>query len=136
MESTDISGLSLRFGPRFRCETRNLNSKWFRALVHSTCCRFEVNKQITNAITQLRERRKLTLRLTTHCSNSGAVTRSRWLPHTGAHWLDGHDLGIRSNQIEMTAKSQSFERNVLQPQCRGRRNLESRNPSLVLQEHR
>ena len=136
MESTDISGLSLRFSPRFRSETRNSNSKWFRALVNSTCCRFEVNKEITNTITQLRERRKLTLRLTTRCSNSGAVIRSRWLPHTGAHWLDSHDLGTRSNRIEMTAKSQSFERNALQPRCRGRRKLESRNPSPVLQEHR
>ena len=136
VKNTDISGPPLRFRPRLRSETRNSNWKWFRALVHSICCIFKVNKQITNTIKQLREQRNLTLRLTTRYSNSDTVTRRRWLPHTDAHWLDSHDLGIRSNTIEMTAKMQSFDRNALQPRCRGMRNLESRRPSPVLQEHR
>ena len=55
MENTDISDPCLRFNPRLRSETRNSNCKWFRALVHSTCCMFEVNKQIMNTIKQLRE---------------------------------------------------------------------------------
>ena len=91
--NTDISGPSLHFSPRLRSETRNSNSNWFRALVHSTCYIFEVNKQITNTITHLREQRNSTLRLTTRCSNSGAVTRRLWLPHFGAHWLASYDYG-------------------------------------------
>ena len=136
MKTIDISGSPLRFRPKLRSETRNSNSKWFRALVHSICCIFEVNKQITNTIKQLREQRNLTLRLTTRCSNFDAMTRRRCLLHTDAHWLDSHDLGITSNPIEMTAKRQSFDRNALQPRYRGTRKLESQRPSLVLQEHR
>ena len=109
VKNIDISGPSLLFRPRLRSETRNSNSKWLRALVHSICCIFEVNKQIMNTIKQLREQKNLTLRLTTRNSNSDVVTRRRWLLHTDAHWLDSHYLGIRSNPIEITAKRQSFD---------------------------
>ena len=77
MKNTDISDPSLRFSPRLRSETRNSNSKWFRVLVHSPCHIFELNKQITNTIKQMREPRNLTLRLTTRSSNSDVMTRPK-----------------------------------------------------------
>ena len=135
MKDTDILGPPLRFKPRLSSETRKSNTNWLRAFVHSICCIFKANKQITNTIKQLREQKNLTLRLTTHCSNSDAMTKRRWLPHTDAHWLDSDDLGIRSNPIEMATKRQSFDQNALQPQCCGMRELENRCPSPVLQEH-